>query len=35
LAGTCPFLWCFLCPAVSLASDKLWLSCQLPNYGTV
>lgn len=31
----CPSLWFFLCPAVSLASDKQWLSCQLPNYRTV
>lgn len=35
LADRCPSLWFFLCPAVSLASDKLWLSCQLTNYRTV
>lgn len=31
----CPSLQFLLCPAVSLASDKQWLSCQLPNYRTV
>lgn len=31
----CPSLRFLLCPAVSLASDKQWLSCQLPNYRTV
>lgn len=30
----CTSLWFFLCPAVSLASNKLWLNCQTPNYGT-
>lgn len=35
LSDRCPSLWFFLCPAVSLASDKQWLSCQLPNYRTV
>lgn len=31
----CPSLWVLLCLAASLASDKQWLSCQLPNYRTV